>query len=200
MSFNIKLQILSHLTSWFNFQISSPHQVCNISSDRVGLRSWGTFFFCSATFYKASKMLYDAMWGKPLESRLLDVGNGEGLKFLPATEVDNLQLRKLGCPASSILFREEYGLTFDILSKHPAKSGGMVVTGTSGIGTNLLQKDMSPFANALTTCREIGLYILCASPTPKHQAAHCSTIVWALRPLPSKGRRNARRRSFHLGL
>ncbi len=127
------------------------------------------------------------MWGKNLDSRLEDVPNGQGLKFLPATEVNNLQLGRLGCTANAILFREEYSLTFDTLGQYTAKSGGMVVTGGSGIGTNLLQKDMSPFANALTICREISFYILCTSPTPKHHAARCSTILrlWGLRPLSS---------------
>ncbi len=147
--------------------------------------------FSSATFYEASKKLYHAMWRKDLQSRLRDVqvSNGKALKFLPATEVDNLQLQQLGCPAKAILFREEYSSTFDILSKHPAEtgSGGMVVTGGSGIGTNPSPKDISLFANALTICREIGLSILYASSTPKHRAARCSTTpqVWGVRcPLP----------------
>jgi len=61
---------------------------------------------------------------------------------------------------SAILIRDEYGSTFETLRKYPAKSGGMVVTGGSGIGTNLLQKGISTFANGLPTCREIGLYTI----------------------------------------
>jgi hypothetical protein len=107
------------------------------------------FLLCSvlsnaSILYDAANKLYKAMWRQDLGSRLQDVDQCEGLKYLPATVVDDLQLRQLGCNAKAILVREEYRFTLDALEgrqKAQNNSGGIVVMGHPGIGTNLLQKD-----------------------------------------------------------
>ena len=91
--------------------------------------------------YDAAVKLHKAMWRQDLGSRLQDVEQCEGLKYLPATEVNNLQLRHLGCTARAILIREEYSFTLEALEGRQDNSGGMIVTGHSGIGTHLLQND-----------------------------------------------------------
>jgi hypothetical protein len=83
------------------------------------------------------------MWGKELESRLqrvqdVEVVEGQGLQYLPTTEVESLCLRQLGCMANAILVREEYDFALNALEerqKAQNNSGGTVVTGHPGIGT-----------------------------------------------------------------
>jgi hypothetical protein len=109
------------------------------------------FLLCSvlsnaSILYDAANKLYKAMWRQDLGSRLQDVDQCEGLKYLPATvvQVDDLQLRQLGCNAKAILVSEEYRFTSDALEgrqKAQNNSGGIVVMRHPGIGTNLLQKD-----------------------------------------------------------
>jgi hypothetical protein len=72
------------------------------------------------------------MWRQDLGSRLQDVDRCEGLKYLPATVVDNLGLRELRCNAKAILVRE-YRFTLDTLEGRQNDFGGMVVTGYPGI-------------------------------------------------------------------
>jgi hypothetical protein len=45
--------------------------------------------------FDAAKKLHDVMWNKDFSSRLQDVEGG--LQYLPATEVEALELRQLGC-------------------------------------------------------------------------------------------------------
>jgi hypothetical protein len=113
-------------------------------------------FLCSVSsntlrLYEAAEKLHKAMWRQDLGRRLQDVDQCEGLKYLPATVVDDLQLRELGCGAKAILFREEYTVTLNALEGCEDDSGGIVVTGHPGIGTNLLQKDI--YAHVLITSR-----------------------------------------------
>jgi hypothetical protein len=75
------------------------------------------------------------MWQQDLESRLQDVGQCEGLKYLPPTAVHDLRLRRLGCTAEAILVREEYYFTLKALEGRQNNSGGIIVTGHPGIGT-----------------------------------------------------------------
>ena len=103
------------------------------------------FFLCpvssgSSTLYDAANRLYTAMWQQDLGSKLQDVDQCEGFKYLPATVVNELRLRELKCNAMAILVREEYRSTLDTLEARQ-NIGGMVVMGHPGIGTNLLQKD-----------------------------------------------------------
>jgi len=86
---------------------------------------------------EAAKKLHKDMWQQDLGSRLRDVGVDD-LKYLPATEVEGLQLRRLGCKAEIILIRNEYLFTMDTLEGRQNNSGGMVITGHPGIGTDLL--------------------------------------------------------------
>jgi len=100
------------------------------------------FLLCSAPsgnpkWYDAAKKLYRAMWRQDLTSRLQDV---KDLKYLPATVVDELGLRKLGFDALVLLVREEYRFTLDTLEGRQNNSWGIVLTGHPGIGMNLLQK------------------------------------------------------------
>ncbi len=86
-------------------------------------------------WYKAAKVLHNALWKTDLEKRLFTVDTGKGsLKYLPANEVKYLQLRELGCKANAILFREEYDLTRkDLEMRRPGLNiGGVVVTGQPG--------------------------------------------------------------------
>jgi hypothetical protein len=113
-------------------------------------------FLCSVPsgtlrLYDAAQKLHKAMWRQDLGRRLQDVDQCEGLKYLPATAVDDLQLRELGCKAKVILVREEYTFTLNALEGRQEHSGGIVVTGHPGIGTNLLQKDI--YAHVLITSR-----------------------------------------------
>ena len=95
---------------------------------------------------------YDtAMWQQDLESRLQDVDQCEGFKYLPATVVKDLRLWELQCDAEIILICNKYRLTLNTLVRHQNTSGGIVVTGYPGIGTNLLQKDN--LAHILITSR-----------------------------------------------
>jgi hypothetical protein len=85
--------------------------------------------------YSSAKKLHKAMWNKDLNGRLEDV---DDLKYLPATQVEILELRQLGCSAKAILVRKEYRFTMNTLEerqKAQSESGGIVVTGHPGIGT-----------------------------------------------------------------
>jgi len=76
------------------------------------------------------------MWRQDLTSR--DV---ESFKYLPATVVDDLGLRELRFNALVMLVRNPYLFTLNTLERRQKNTGGIVVTGHPGIGTNLLQKD-----------------------------------------------------------
>jgi hypothetical protein len=91
--------------------------------------------------YDAAVKLHKAMWRQDLGGILQDVDQCEGLKFLPAAVVNELQLRELGCNAKAILVREEYTFALKAMEGRQMDSGGIIVTGHPGIGTNLLQKD-----------------------------------------------------------
>ena len=80
------------------------------------------------------------MWQTDLEKRLLDV---DDLKYLPSSEVEDLQLRELGCDTDTILIREEYLFALKELKDCQPKFGGMVVMGQSGIGMSQLQKEVT---------------------------------------------------------
>jgi hypothetical protein len=67
------------------------------------------------------------------------VNGCEGFKYLPATEVNSLRLRKLGLNTKVMLVRGEYSVAFDAMEARQVNGGGIVVTGHPGIGTNLLQ-------------------------------------------------------------
>jgi hypothetical protein len=86
--------------------------------------------------YDAAQKLHKIMWGNDLRSKLQDVEGIEGIKYLPPHEVDNLQLRKLGCNAEAILIRKEYYFTLNALNGRQNNSGGIVITGHPGIGTH----------------------------------------------------------------
>jgi hypothetical protein len=126
-------------------------------------------FSCSAQtkiWHKAANNLHRAMWRTDLEKRLVEVDECEDLKYLPPTEVRNLQLKALGCNANAILIREEYVLTLKELEKHrPNIGGGIVLTGQPGIGTSLLQ-DMGRPAHVFITRREIYFSVLSVTPSP----------------------------------
>jgi hypothetical protein len=82
------------------------------------------------------------MWLKDLGKLLLDVPDCCGLKYLPDTEVDNLQLPILGYNEKVLLICKKYAITLDALNKARninSSGGGVVITGQSGIGTNFLQ-------------------------------------------------------------
>ena len=91
--------------------------------------------------YVLADELYKAMWRQDLESKLQDIEGCNGLKYLPAAEVNDLRLRELGCFAQAILVREEYCSTFSALEQRQDSSGGIVLTGHPGIGASLLLKD-----------------------------------------------------------
>lgn len=55
----------------------------------------------------------------------------------PATAIEELQLRRLGCTAKAILVREEYPLTLKARKGRQNKSGGIIVTGHPGIGKSV---------------------------------------------------------------
>ena len=83
--------------------------------------------------HHAAEKLHKSMWQQDLESRLQDVGQCEGLKYLPSAVVDDLQLRQLGCTAKAILVRDEYYFTLKALEGCQNDSGGIIVTGHPGI-------------------------------------------------------------------
>ena len=88
---------------------------------------------------KAVKHLYGAMWENGLEEKLLYVDECKGLKYLPATEIKNLQLQELGCDEDTILFRKEYTFTSEKL-EGLRPNIRVVMTGQPGIGTSSLKK------------------------------------------------------------
>ncbi len=146
----------------------------------VFLSSWYlghsvTLFPCSAQvaiWFGAAKKLHRAMWQQnDLEKRLRKV---EGLKYLPPNEVKDLRLDALGCDTQTILFREEYFYILEELERRRPNIGG-VVTGHPGIGTNLLQKDLSCLAHVFITFRKISFSVLFASPTHQRGEARCTT-------------------------
>ena len=97
-----------------------------------------TFFrsvsYDAETVGVAARKLHEAMWQQDLGNILQDV---DGFNYLPATEVERLQLKQLGCDADVILVRSDYIFTMNILKqRRQKKSGGIVVTGTPGIGTH----------------------------------------------------------------
>jgi len=76
-----------------------------------------------------------------LKKKKLNVAGCKCLKYLPPTEVKNLQLGELGCGVDPILFRKEYSLTLKRLEVRRSDIGGVVVLGQPGIGTSLLWTD-----------------------------------------------------------
>jgi hypothetical protein len=105
----------------------------------------------SSTLYDAANNLHTAMWQQDLESKLQDVDQCEGFKYLPSTVVNDLRLRELTLYSMAILVREEYRYTLNTLEERQDNSGGVVVVGHPGIGTNLLQKNN--FAHVWITSR-----------------------------------------------
>ena len=77
------------------------------------------------------------MWQQDLGSKLQDVDQCEGLKYLPDTMVNQLQLRRLGCHAEAILVRKEYIFALNVLEDRQNNTGGIIITGHPGIGTYL---------------------------------------------------------------
>jgi hypothetical protein len=138
--------------------------------------------------YNAAVKLHKAMWEQDLESRLQEVSQCGGLKYLPATAIEELQLRRLGCTAEAILVREEYPFTLKALEARQNNSGGIIVTGHPGIGMNSLQNDN--FAHVLLTSRQVGIYLLRPSPPPKQRADGCSGTQFPVHHLPCTRRRN----------
>ncbi|KAI0245653.1 hypothetical protein BJV78DRAFT_1287359 [Lactifluus subvellereus] len=82
---------------------------------------------------RAARKLYDTLWGKDLNVILLDVPNGNGLKYVPRSQVEDLELHHLEYPEYALLIRKEYIFAFDELETRPRK-GGVVVSGQPGIG------------------------------------------------------------------
>ena len=80
--------------------------------------------------------MYNALWLKNLEKMLLDVpAKGcKGLKYLPNTKVDELQLHTLGYNEEVLLVCEEYLIALGALGMKSGTGGGMVITGQPGIG------------------------------------------------------------------
>ena len=73
---------------------------------------------------------------------LMDVPNSKGLKYLPRTEVDNLELHSLGYSENVLLVRKEYLTTMNILNTKSWKAcggHGVVIIGQPGIGKKLSQ-------------------------------------------------------------
>ncbi|KAI0245655.1 hypothetical protein BJV78DRAFT_1287361 [Lactifluus subvellereus] len=84
---------------------------------------------------RAARKLYDTLWGKDLNVILLDVPNGDGLKYVPRSQVNNLELHHLEYKEYALLIRKEYIFAFDALETRPReKIGGVVVSGQPGIG------------------------------------------------------------------
>jgi hypothetical protein len=79
------------------------------------------------------------MWGKDFKEMLLDVPNCEGMKYLPAAQVDYLQIKHLGYPEQVLLIRTEYILSMNkFTSKSLCEGGGVVITGQPGIGMDIV--------------------------------------------------------------
>lgn len=62
----------------------------------------------------------------------------KGLKYLPNTKVDELQLHTLGYNEEVLLVREEYLIALGALGIKSGTGGGMVITGQPGIGMEFL--------------------------------------------------------------
>ena len=101
--------------------------------------------FCLATprqlaelFSQVGKRLHQVMWGRDLDGMLLDVPNGRGLRYIPETQVNELELQDLGYNEKALLVRQEYISAFDQLTSMSLNdtSGGVIVTGQPGIGAN----------------------------------------------------------------
>ena len=77
------------------------------------------------------------MWGRDLEV-LLEMADCGGLKYIPEIQVNELGLQVLGYSEKVLLVRQEYISAFDHLTSMSLndRSGGVIVTGQPGIGTN----------------------------------------------------------------
>ncbi|KAI0255005.1 hypothetical protein BJV78DRAFT_810987 [Lactifluus subvellereus] len=88
--------------------------------------------------HQAALKLYGTLWGKDLNDILLDVPDGNGLKYVPKSRMDDLELRAFKYKEDAFLVREEYSFAFDELETRSAdsekKGGGVVVLGQPGIG------------------------------------------------------------------
>jgi hypothetical protein len=71
-----------------------------------------------------------------LDKELQSLGNGSGLKYLPATEVKHLGLQDLGYQEHILLIRQEYITAFESLHLGSRTSGepSVIVIGQPGIG------------------------------------------------------------------
>lgn len=81
--------------------------------------------------------LHQVMWGRDLEV-LLEMADCGGLKYIPEIQVNELGLQVLGYSEKVLLVRQEYISAFDHLTSMSLndRSGGVIVTGQPGIGTN----------------------------------------------------------------
>jgi hypothetical protein len=110
----------------------------------------GLDIFCSAMpgftiqhqMHQAAQKLYSTLWQKDLGKILVDVPNNKELRYLPKSEVDNLELHSLGYFEDVLLIRKEYLTIMNVLNTKSWKEcggHGVVIIGQPGIGKKLSQ-------------------------------------------------------------
>jgi hypothetical protein len=84
------------------------------------------------------KRLHRVIWGRDLNAMLLEMADCGGLGYIPEAQVNELGLQDLGYNEKVLLVRHEYISAFDHLTSLSLndRSGGVIVTGQPGIGTN----------------------------------------------------------------
>ena len=96
---------------------------------------------CPKTLQVAQR-LHAAMWKPPLKPRLKDISDRSGkvLKYVPATHIWDLELRRLGFPEDVLLIRHENISALEELtsrSSDQARGDGVYDTGHPGISMAL---------------------------------------------------------------
>jgi hypothetical protein len=92
--------------------------------------------------HQAAQKLYSTLWQKDLGKILVDVPNNKELRYLPKSEVDNLELHSLGYFEDVLLIRKEYLTIMNVLNTKSWKEcggHGVVIIGQPGIGKKLSQ-------------------------------------------------------------
>lgn len=92
----------------------------------------------SSVLGRVAWKIYETMWRKDPGKIPLDVPCCNGLKYIPRTQINELQLPSLGFIEDVLLVREEYLIAWDALNRKSNGGGGIVITGQPGINAKFL--------------------------------------------------------------
>jgi hypothetical protein len=111
---------------------------------------------------EAAHLVYYEFWGKDLENILQNCGN---FKYLAEEQIDSLKLDKLLYNGVVLLARKEYEVAYHDLcsykkNRDTPNTGGVIVTGQSGIGMHLSPSAVSFANNCHPTGKTCFIYYL----------------------------------------